>query len=683
MVAMRSLRALVTAAILLGGCSSETAILLRVTRDDSVPANVPRLHIALGVKASSDVLAPATGTTGTTPTYVDDASDRIDVGAIDLKTAPYELMLRPSQQLTLDTGLELAAVALDGDGPDAKPLAFGAIGYEVHFHQGETLVYEITLGAIGDPTADPARRECGVLVGSAGSIFACRQGCVSFDGVWIGAHDDIDCDGDPHGTDCDDFDWTVNHRATDVCNNGKNDDCTGGVDDGIDRDGDGLTPCQGDCVDNPTVAGSQDIHPGAIEIAHNGIDDNCSGMCDENDDTDLDTYTKDGFRTTDPSPIDRTCAAAAIDCNDLVAAIHPGAAEIDGNGFDDDCDGTCDVDADGDGFTAGGYVEPPQAGTAQCKLAIADCDDDPNDVRNGTPAAQIHPGAPELCDGVDDNCNAKCDEGLDPDGDHFTVCGTVNDGATICTYVGAPTCAGNGAACDCAENKTTVFPGGPGPEVCDGYDESCDGILYAMDTPCFALDANDVCRAGTRTCDDTTPPGALGACAIGTTQAPPEACNAFSACQGSADPIGCVASQLGNVARLGCSANLDKSQKPVDLCPAPPASYVAPLPAIAGTANCGGIDWTLVGGEQHGAWKVGISDATSSSGSPGPTVGGTCMVNLTVEKVAGVPNSTVPPPPTIFFVIAQSGATSSMLVIDLAGDTNLACPSGPALHCGG
>src|SRR5262245_13864492 len=238
------------AALAIGACSGETSIVLRVTRDDSVAA-VPRVHVAIGVRAPADVVAPATGdpATQTITTYVDDvaAGDLVDTSAIDLAAAPYELELRPSAGFAMGDGLELAAVGYDGDGDARKAIAFGAIGHEVHFHAGETFVYEIALAKIDAITADARRHECGALSGSFGTAFGCKAGCVRFgagaDAAWIGAHDDIDCDGDPHEADCDDYDWTVNHLATDVCGNGKNDDCAGGVDDGVDRDGDGFTPC--------------------------------------------------------------------------------------------------------------------------------------------------------------------------------------------------------------------------------------------------------------------------------------------------------------------------------------------------------------------------------------------------------------------------------------------------------
>lgn len=680
------------AALALGcvaACTGDTGILIRVSRDPGAPATIPRVHLAIGVRAPSDVTADAVGGAVAIPTYVDDvvATETIDTSGSDLATAPYELLLTPSSSLSISTGLEIAAVGFDTEAP-ANVVGFGAIGHEVHFVRGEVVAFDVVLKAVAAPTADPSRRQCGTLATGGTSIYACRLGCVRFTGadgdLWIGAHDDIDCDGDPHGVDCDDYDWTVNHMATDICNNGKNDDCTGVADDGVDRDGDGQTPCTGDCVDNPAVPGSAAIHTGATEIKGNGVDDNCSGQCDETDDVDHDTYTATGFRTVSPDATDRSCAAAVPDCNDQVATINPGAAEIDGNEFDDDCDGHCDVDRDGDGYTVGdgknGVVDPPAPLTARCAKVHADCNDDPASIVNGTPASSIHPNAPEICDGLDDDCNGQCDDGLDPDGDGFTVCGTIvaNMGGSVCTYVGSATCPGSGAICDCAENNSDIHPGSAPLERCDGLDSACDGVLFPQSTTCFAFDPQNVCRVGSRMCDDLTPPGGFGACVPGTIQAPDGACNAFSGCASDPDPLACVADQL-NTTRLSCIAQV-AAPAPLALCPSPPTGYDIALPP-QGTATCGVVTWDIIGGPSVGPWSVGLISPATVGSPPSQMLSGTCQASLVITALALPPTATQPPPATSVLVIARRGTSAVAIVVSLGGHTTTTCPAGPGVLC--
>ncbi len=121
------------------------------------------------------------------------------------------------------------------------------------------------------------------------------------------------------------------------------------------------------------------------------------------------------------------------------------------------------LDADGDGYGTDVPVlacQPP-AGYVDNHL---DCDDHNNN---------IHPGAPEICNGVDDNCNGQADEGLnfvqswrDSDADGF---GDPATGITACTvpqgYVFNNT--------DCDDENPAVYPGAA--EVCNGIDDNCNG----------------------------------------------------------------------------------------------------------------------------------------------------------------------------------------------------------------
>ncbi len=82
-------------------------------------------------------------------------------------------------------------------------------------------------------------------------------------------------------------------------------------------------------------------HPGATDIPNNGIDENCNGSDNITYYADLDNDTYGNLtnnQTTDyiPSGMWITNVSMATDCNDSNPAIHPNAAEIY-NGIDDNC----------------------------------------------------------------------------------------------------------------------------------------------------------------------------------------------------------------------------------------------------------------------------------------------------------------------------------------------------------
>jgi hypothetical protein len=201
----------------------------------------------------------------------------------------------------------------------------------------------------------------------------------------------------------------------------------------LDDDNDG-DPDTTDCADNdPTV------FTGAPELC-NAVDDDCDTVVDDGLDGD-----GDGVTTCGP---DGTVGTVDDDCDDLVATTFPGAVEAC-NAVDDDCDLGVDegFDGDGDGVTTCGPDGLPGA------TADNDCDD---------AVATTFPGAPELCNGVDDDCDGSTDDGLDGDGDGFTPCGP--DGSPF-------TAADN----DCDDAVATTFPGAP--ELCNAVDDDCDGVV--------------------------------------------------------------------------------------------------------------------------------------------------------------------------------------------------------------
>jgi MYXO-CTERM domain-containing protein len=178
---------------------------------------------------------------------------------------------------------------------------------------------------------------------------------------------------------------------------------------------------------------------------------------------------------------------AGRDCDDGDVAVAPGRPELC-NGKDDDCDGRVDLpapataplyyrDADGDGHGTAGTTmhacSPPEGWSTLAD----DCDD-------GAPT--VHPGAPELCDGIDNDCDALVD-GADaadlpawyPDRDGDGHGRAVADPERGCT--GAPGTVALGDDCD--DGSAAIAPGMP--EHCDGVDEDCDGEVD--DDPVSAL----------------------------------------------------------------------------------------------------------------------------------------------------------------------------------------------------
>lgn len=183
------------------------------------------------------------------------------------------------------------------------------------------------------------------------------------------------------GSDCDDTNATIHPTATETCEDSRDNDCDGDVDEGceepkIDADGD-TYGSDIDCNDNDPA-----INPGATEIPGNGVDENCDGT-DEPPTTGEDD-DEDGF-------VDE--ALGGNDCDDTDAAINPAATDIPLNGIDENCDGSdSDDDMDDDGYIA-------------ISADGDDCDDsDPT----------INPAAEEIIDGLDNDCDFQVDEDPNP-----------------------------------------------------------------------------------------------------------------------------------------------------------------------------------------------------------------------------------------------------------------------------
>jgi len=229
--------------------------------------------------------------------------------------------------------------------------------------------------------------------------------------------------------------------ATELCN-GVDDDCDGSVDEDdaadaatwyADADSDGYgdpssttsacsQPSGYAATDTDCDDGDGAINPGATE-ACDGVDNDCDGLVDDDDsgvsgtttwsiDYDSDGYGGSAYtldRCSQPSGY----VADQTDCDDGDAAINPAADELC-NGVDDDCDGDIDEDSAVDAATwyadsdRDGYGASATGTTAACSepSGFAATDDDCDDADAG-----INPGATEICNGADDDCDGVADNG--------------------------------------------------------------------------------------------------------------------------------------------------------------------------------------------------------------------------------------------------------------------------------
>jgi hypothetical protein len=290
--------------------------------------------------------------------------------------------------------------------------------------------------------------------------------------------------------------------TAEICN-GIDDDCNGTIDDGFGTITCGTGECQRVVLDCAGGGGGVCTPGTPVAEVCDGRDNNCDGMIDN-----LPPITcglGECFRSEPacvggapnicragtPSP--EMCDGRDNDCDGSVdngiAAITCGVGacrmtvpgctggvpgrcmagapspEICGNLIDEDCNGTpddmcgCDTRVDRDFDT---YNE------------CADCDDS-----NGG----VHPTRPEVCNGIDEDCDRLVDEDFDRDGDRFA------------------TCSSDPLQRDCDDTNRNVYPGAM--ENCgadgrgNGIDDDCDGYI---DDGCAPCTTTDVDRDGVTQC---------------------------------------------------------------------------------------------------------------------------------------------------------------------------------------
>ena len=246
------------------------------------------------------------------------------------------------------------------------------------------------------------------------------------------------------------------------CDNLDN-DCNGEIDEGFpDSNGDGIIDCLEKDSDEDGWFDYEDNCPLAANPDQEDLDEDGDGdECDEDD---------DGDGTTDED-----------DCEPLDADVHPGAEEKC-NLQDDNCDGEADEvfpdtngdgvpdciseDDDGDGVpdvddNCPAHANPDQENFDEDGAGdVCDLDDDNDQVLDEDDCspfdATIFPGAAEVCDGKDNDCNEQVDEDQPP----------VTCGEGVCEHTIEACVDGVLQWCDPLE--------GAGEEACDALDNDCD-----------------------------------------------------------------------------------------------------------------------------------------------------------------------------------------------------------------
>ena len=202
------------------------------------------------------------------------------------------------------------------------------------------------------------------------------------------------------------------------------------------------------------------------------------------------------------------------DCNDANADVFPDAAEVC-NGLDDDCDGLIDDDDDSVDTSTMSTFHPDadEDGYGDGTVDVQACGEGDGVVADGTDCDdadwQVHPGADEICNDLDDDCDDQVDEDALDASTWYADFDTDDHGdpSTSKDACDQP----DGYVADDTDCDDTRFETNPlADELCNDVDDDCDGDVDvdALDAPTWYTDSDtdgygDV-GSSTVTCDQPT-----------------------------------------------------------------------------------------------------------------------------------------------------------------------------------